>query len=524
MLGWGDKSMGFIRELCLANESEGGGVVVILSHRPKDELDMEIRTMVLLRGTKVICCTGNPLFAADLLKVSVHRARSITIMSTHPETSMSDDALVRVLLTLKSLVSHIVADVGQLDNKQFMRMIGGDILEALVSRHIVGRLVVLCSRSPHLGRVYNALLGFGGHEFYLNEWPECVGVPFGDLYTHFDSAIPIGLRTKYDPIAPRGDAIIVLAEDNDSYTALLHPVQIPWSDYHRSFQKQPLPPPPRRILLCGWRRDLHTILHLLQHLSQPGTVVDLVNPTDIDERLDTFRADGLDLDSLTNLNVAHIVGNSASKRQLTNVHVASYDCIMVVTDKDHEGEPMGSDSHILKSVMLLRSLELKQSRRVFHQVPCVAEVLDTRTQKTIAHNPLIDGTAEWIKSNDLVCYVSRMLAMISENRFVNAIFDDVLGDHGSTFDVLPASRYAESGEKINFWQLAQRASVQYDEIVCGYVYMTKAGHDVAPVVLNPRDKVTPRYWDNFCVVVLRDSAQRTTFTEKEALRWKIHVV
>ncbi|RQM23762.1 hypothetical protein B5M09_007373 [Aphanomyces astaci] len=463
MLGWGDKSMGFIRELCLANESEGGGVVVILSHRPKDELDMEIRTMVLLRGTKVICCTGNPLFAADLLKVSVHRARSITIMSTHPETSMSDDALVRVLLTLKSLVSHIVADVGQLDNKQFMRMIGGDILEALVSRHIVGRLV-------------------------------------------------------------RGDAIIVLAEDNDSYTALLHPVQIPWSDYHRSFQKQPLPPPPRRILLCGWRRDLHTILHLLQHLSQPGTVVDLVNPTDIDERLDTFRADGLDLDSLTNLNVAHIVGNSASKRQLTNVHVASYDCIMVVTDKDHEDEPMGSDSHILKSVMLLRSLELKQSRRVFHQVPCVAEVLDTRTQKTIAHNPLIDGTAEWINSNDLVCYVSRMLAMISENRFVNAVFDDVLGDHGSTFDVLPASRYAESGEKINFWQLAQRASVQYDEIVCGYVYMTKAGHDVAPVVLNPRDKVTPRYWDKFCVVVLRDSAQRTTFTEKQALRWKVHVV
>ncbi|ETW06358.1 hypothetical protein H310_02638 [Aphanomyces invadans] len=451
MLGWGDKSLGFLREICLANESEGGGVVVVLSDRPKAELDMEIHAMVELRGTKILCFKGNPLFAADLLKVSVHRARSITIISTLADTSASDDALVRVLLTLKSLnhplQGHIVADVGQLDNKHFMRVVGGDILEALVSRHIVGRLVVLCSRSLHLGRVYNSLLGFGGHEFYLNEWPECIGVPFGELYTRFESAIPIGLRTRsgqvlVKPRASRlveeGDAIIVVAEDNDSYEAEAGPIYIPpTNNWSHSFQKRPLPAPPKRILVCGWRRDLHTILMLLQRLSLPGTTVDLVNSADVDERLETFHADGLHLNDLTNLQVAHIVGSCTSKRQLTDVRVGSYDCIIVMTDKETDHDLMSSDSQILKTVMLLRSMEVQQNRGEMHHVPCIAEVMDTRTQKTIRQNTFIEAAAEWVNSNDLV---SRMLAMVSENRFVNAILDNILGDYGSTFDVLPASR------------------------------------------------------------------------------------
>ncbi|RHY21465.1 hypothetical protein DYB32_009804, partial [Aphanomyces invadans] len=482
MLGWGDKSLGFLREICLANESEGGGVVVVLSDRPKAELDMEIHAMVELRGTKILCFKGNPLFAADLLKVSVHRARSITIISTLADTSASDDALVRVLLTLKSLVHP--SYVGQLDNKHFMRVVGGDILEALVSRHIVGRLVVLCSRSLHLGRVYNSLLGFGGHEFYLNEWPECI----------------------------EGDAIIVVAEDNDSYEAEAGPIYIPpTNNWSHSFQKRPLPAPPKRILVCGWRRDLHTILMLLQRLSLPGTTVDLVNSADVDERLETFHADGLHLNDLTNLQVAHIVGSCTSKRQLTDVRVGSYDCIIVMTDKETDHDLMSSDSQILKTVMLLRSMEVQQNRGEMHHVPCIAEVMDTRTQKTIRQNTFIEAAAEWVNSNDLVRWSPGAISIFLEL-------------YATCFQRNGIVSYADETESLSFWQIARRASVLYHEIACGYVYMTKTGDDAAPIVLNPKDKSTLRCWNKFCIVVLRDSAHRATCSDRDESRWKISMV
>lgn len=43
LLGWSDKSFSLIRELILAMESEGGGVIVILSERDKDEIEGEVR-------------------------------------------------------------------------------------------------------------------------------------------------------------------------------------------------------------------------------------------------------------------------------------------------------------------------------------------------------------------------------------------------------------------------------------------------------------------------------------------------
>ena len=43
ILGWNDRVLPLIREIMEANESEGGGVIVILSERPKEEMEEDIR-------------------------------------------------------------------------------------------------------------------------------------------------------------------------------------------------------------------------------------------------------------------------------------------------------------------------------------------------------------------------------------------------------------------------------------------------------------------------------------------------
>ena len=38
LIGWTDRSIAFIQQICLANESEGGGVIVVLSEEEKVQL------------------------------------------------------------------------------------------------------------------------------------------------------------------------------------------------------------------------------------------------------------------------------------------------------------------------------------------------------------------------------------------------------------------------------------------------------------------------------------------------------
>jgi hypothetical protein len=85
MCGWSNKSIGIIKEIALANESEGGGVVVVLTPHSKEEIDFQVSQQIEkseLYGTKVVVRSGNPIFTADLSRCAATVAKSILICST----------------------------------------------------------------------------------------------------------------------------------------------------------------------------------------------------------------------------------------------------------------------------------------------------------------------------------------------------------------------------------------------------------------------------------------------------------
>lgn len=59
-----------LKQLAIANKSIGGGVVVVLAERNKEEMEMDIGKLGFdFMGTSVICRSGSPLILADLKKV-----------------------------------------------------------------------------------------------------------------------------------------------------------------------------------------------------------------------------------------------------------------------------------------------------------------------------------------------------------------------------------------------------------------------------------------------------------------------
>jgi hypothetical protein len=84
MLGWSEKSLLFIREIILANESEGGGVVVVLCTDGKEKMERELSLMLKhreMKGTSVVFRQGSRLMVGDLDKVSVHTAKAVVVFS-----------------------------------------------------------------------------------------------------------------------------------------------------------------------------------------------------------------------------------------------------------------------------------------------------------------------------------------------------------------------------------------------------------------------------------------------------------
>lgn len=62
-----------MKQLAIANMSIGGGVVVVLAERDKEEMEMDIAKLEFdFMGTSVICRSGSPLILADLKKARKH--------------------------------------------------------------------------------------------------------------------------------------------------------------------------------------------------------------------------------------------------------------------------------------------------------------------------------------------------------------------------------------------------------------------------------------------------------------------
>ena len=199
MLGWTEKSLLFIREIINANESEGGGVIVVLCHEGKEAMERELGLFLKkrdMKGTTVVFRQGSRLMIGDLDKVAVSSARSVVVLSdTSLVADKADAEVLQVILNLTNLdlSGHVVAEVRDKDNEALIHLIGRGNVETVVSHDIIGRLMLMSVRQPGLAEVYGSVLGFEGDEF-AEHWPELIRVKYKDVQLMLPDAIPIRVK------------------------------------------------------------------------------------------------------------------------------------------------------------------------------------------------------------------------------------------------------------------------------------------------------------------------------------------
>ncbi|KAM3352885.1 hypothetical protein ACQJBY_024214 [Aegilops geniculata] len=487
ILGWSDKLGSLLKQLAIANKSIGGGVVVVLAERDKEEMEMDIGKLGFdFMGTSVICRSGSPLILADLKKVSVSKARAIIVLASDENADQSDARALRVVLSLtgvkEGLRGHIVVEMSDLDNEPLVKLVGGELIETVVAHDVIGRLMIQCALQPGLAQIWEDILGFENAEFYIKRWPELDGMRFGDVLISFPDAVPCGVKLASrfgsilmnpddDYVLREGDEILVIAEDDDTYA----PAPLP--EVHKGFLPNvPTPPKyPEKILFCGWRRDIHDMIMVLEAFLAPGSELWMFNEVPEKAR-ETKLTDGDE-------SVEDSIVQSDSRSLAT---------LLLIRDVQSKRLPSKESKSPLHHNGFSHSSWIRKMQHASDKSIIISEILDSRTRNLVS----VSKISDYVLSNELV---SMALAMVAEDKQINRVLEELFAEEGNEMCIRSAEFYLYEQEELSFLDIMVRAR-ERDEIVIGY---RLANTDEA--IINPEHKSEIKKWslDDVFVVIAK---------------------
>jgi len=500
ILGWSPQVFAIASELVIANANQRRSSIVILGDRDKTEMEREIRERVPQTGnTHIVCRRGRPIDAFDLEITSLQTARSIIILG--PEGDNPDSEVIKAILAITNNPQrrlepyHIVAEIRDPRNMSVARLVGEYEVELVLMCDLVARTIAQTCRQSGLSVVHTELLDFAGDEIYFQREPELVGETFDHALLAYEDSAVIGLcplrgaprlNLPMDTLIQEGDRIIAISEDDD--TVRLSGL-VDLKIRPEAIRLEPTSEPePERTLMLGWNRRAPSVINELDSYVSPGSVVDVVadygqGQAEIERRCP----------DLANETVTFQLGDTTDRGLLEMLPLGSYDHVIVIACCDTLG-PQEADARTLMTLLHLRDL----AERFGYRFSVVSEMLDIQNR----------NLAEVTRADDYIVsprLASLMLAQVSENKALAAVFFELFDPQGSEIYLKPAGDYVALGEPVNFYTVVQ-AGILRGEVAIGY-RRARLANDAAAgygVVINPDKTDLVTFSEGDRIVVLAE--------------------
>ncbi len=487
ILGWSDTIFTILSELAVANESEKDPVVVIMAERDKVEMEDAIRDKVDdMRGTRVVCRSGSSIDLRDLQIVNPHDARAVIVLS--PEGEDPDPSVIKTMLALtrapdrRATPYHIVAEIQDSENLEAARLVGGDEAVLIDKGETVARLIVQTARQSGAAVVYTELLDFDGDEVYFRHDPSFEGRTYGDVLLAYEDCAVMGLRfpdgtVKLNPpgdtVLAVGTEVVAVAEDDERLLAAT-PCQVQ-PDTGQILDSRPAAAAPQHTLVIGFSERTAAVLSELSEYVVPGSTALVVCERAVDPELLRRRVGAED-----RLDIQVRLGVTTERPLLESLDVGRFDQVIVMSDGGLEAQH--ADARTLVSLLHLRDI----ATRTGAHFSVVSEMLDDRNRE-LAQVTQVDDV---IVSDKVI---SLLLAQISENAHLEAVFAELFAAEGSEVYLRDAAEYVAQGTEVTFATLVEAAR-RRGETALGYriAAQAKDAGRAFGVQVNPRKSTTYR--------------------------------
>jgi voltage-gated potassium channel Kch len=462
ILGWNDRIFTIVGELILGNEHRKRNVIVIMADRDKVSMDDEVRERISdFKTTKIVCRRGNPIDLGDLKIVNFNAARAVVVLS--PEGDDPDAEVIKTILAVTNHPErreekfHIVAEIRERRNMEPARLVGRDEAQLIETGETIARVVAQTCRQTGLSGVYTELLDYGGDEIYFKRDSALDNLSFADSLFASDTSSVVGVKTREGVVqlnppmdrrfAP-GDEAIVIAADAASIRLGKH---TPPLDPSLLVEKPTSDPVPEKTLLLGWSSRAPIIIRELDNYVAPGSLITVVaDSPDIEPSIEGLRP------NLKRQTVDFRRGDSSDRATIESVDPEQYEHIIVLCYSD-DLPVQKADAKTLVTLLHLRDIESKSGA---NRYSIVSEMLDVRNRELAE----VTQADDFIVSENLT---SLLVAQVTENKDLRAVFDDVFDSDGSEIYLRPASDYVVLGKPMSFWHVVEAAR-RRNEVAIGY--------------------------------------------------------
>lgn len=489
ILGWDDNIFVILQQLIEANKSVRHPVIAILSERDSVEMNQAIRDAIPSTfNSKIICRTGSIYKQADLDMCSITDAKSVIILENDMNT-------IKSLLVVadsdffKKEEGHVSALMYDERNISVAKNIGRNKLEVIYLRSAITRIITQTCLQPGLSFVYNELLEFEGDEIYFYDARKLAGRSFEDVIFMYKNAAVIGMvrnhetwvKPPMDTLIEATDQLILIAEDDDTATLDLdhHPIRDDQvvKHAHETSRKQ------ENIFIIGFNRKTVEVIREFNNYLEKGSKIKVLVNTD--EYCDEIHQ----LDSeANNLDIETYVGVTYSREVLDTYVDEAFPYIIIFANENIPHEEQ--DSQTLLTLLHLRDIEdIKKT-----SFDIITEIADVRNSEIVDLAKVDDFIISELMAN-------KMLAQISENRYLVGIFNHLLSDEGSEIYLKPAKSYVVLNEPVDFYTVS-KAAVAKDEIAIGY---KQCNQEKGPtIVLNPDKESVVRFQEGDTIIVISE--------------------
>lgn len=501
ILGWSPAIMTLISELVEANASQRDACIVIMGDKDTVEMQEAIADKIDdLRTTRVVCRTGNAIESTDLQLVSLQTAKSIIVV--RPDGEDPDSQVIKVLLAITKSPNrrpepyHIVAEIYNPENFDVAKMVGGDEVELIAVGDLVARIMAQTCRQSGLSIVYTELLDFGGDEIYFKAEPALVGHTMADAMNSFQTATVMGIRTSagasklnppLDTVIGADDQLIFVAVDDSNIQ--YHGREGVTVDESLIKTGTVTVGDPEHTLILGWNWRTPAVIRELDNYVTAGSQITIVS-----SEITSDAAEIATAMTLKNQVLHFITADTTKRKVLEDLGLADYRHIIVMSYSDVL-EMQLADARTLVTLLHLRDI----ADRSGHRFSIVSEMLDVRNRNLAE----ITQADDFIVSDRLI---SLMMAQVSTNKALNAVFADLFDAGGAEVYLKPIGDYVQTGVEIDFYTVIESAGRRHETVIGYRLEVNSNNKDLQyGVVINPTKTDTVTFAPSDMVIVLADS-------------------
>ena len=438
------------------------------------------------KNTRIICRSGETSNAASLAKCSIETCSSVII------NEKDDFLVIKSILSVTNLLktehasdckAHITATINDERNLNVAKIAGEGIAEILYFKGALSRIIAHTSRQPGMSHVFTELFDFDGDEIYIEKIDGLYGKTFRELICCFEKSAVIGLEKKgiailnpkMDTVYEKGDAIILIAEDDNVSVPVKTAPKLDTSAIVKEVadkkDKQ------EKMLILGYNDLLPGMLEELDNYVTKGSIVTVAT----DEEEATKELSEL---KLNNIKLSVHIEDIYDIDVLEKHAMEGHEYIILFSSASCDADK--ADAKTLMLLLYLKEISQKNN--------CKFSI--TSEMRQIRHQEL----AKAAKVNDFVVgnnITGLLTTQISQNRQLHGIFEDLLDDDGSEIYMKPASNFINLNKPIDLFTVCYSASLQ-NEAVIGYKLFSDNG-------------------ESFEIVVNPDKNKKVTFKEKDLL-------